>query len=285
MTRHEWKIHTLPNGVKLRLPGPFVYPEGFTYVETEPGQVAQCLAAWNTDDGGPPMHLLFHGPPGCGKNSLAYKLARETGKDLFLLLGHEELDSQDVVASAVLRDNSQIEYVASPLLAAVITGGIVLFDEISKCRPRALAVLSTLLEGGVVHSDILGLTFKAHPDFRFIAAMNPADVDAYVLPPWLQGRLNARLELRMPPWSTLREIVAENLMASMAGVHEGLDDIERLARDHDLSLSPRELNNVVSLANRFHRGTLNMPWPDAVLLAFQRVMDVVLGSEAVHETD
>jgi MoxR-like ATPase len=50
------------------------------------------LAAWMAQPSLPPLAPLLIGEPGMGKNRLIYELARCTGKPLYVLQGHEDVN-------------------------------------------------------------------------------------------------------------------------------------------------------------------------------------------------
>jgi hypothetical protein len=198
-----------PRGVTLTLPGGLLVPETYTYVDTGGFLIEQCQAAWDTF-GGDELPLAFRlvGPPGGGKNAVVYALAARRQQPLQIVQGHEEVTAEDLVVSAAVGSGGKVSYIASPLLAAMIEGGICFIDEIAKMRPRALAPLSSVLdERRSISSALLGITFKAHANFRFCAAYNPTDADAFDLAPWLKRRTLPELEVALPDLPTLEKIV------------------------------------------------------------------------------
>ena len=197
----------------LRLPAPRRVPADAPYVRTPDRLFEKCLAAWDTYDGdGQPLAFRLVGDPGVGKNALVDALAVERKQPLYVLLGHEELTPEDLVVTASIDGGGGLEYTASPLLAAMLTGGICFLDEIAKMRPRALAPLASLLDGRRrLDSVLLGHTFEADPAFRFCAAHNPTDADAFDLAPWLRRRTLPEIEVRAPDWASLTAIVRARL--------------------------------------------------------------------------
>ena len=132
-------------------------------------------------------------------------------KPLYMIQGHEDLTAEDLVVSATIAERSAIKYVASPLVSAMIRGGICFIDEIAKMRPRALAPLASVLdERRSVSSALLGTTFTADPSFLFCAAYNPTDADAFDLAPWLRRRTLPEIEVRAPSSVQLEEIVRQH---------------------------------------------------------------------------
>ena len=101
-----------------------------------------------------------------------------------------------------------MDYVASPLVTAMLHGEILFFDEIAKCRPRALAALASVCdERRSIDSILLGERITAHPGFRLVAATNSADLDGNAFPEFLRSRLRPTIEVGCPPEAEIRSIV------------------------------------------------------------------------------
>jgi hypothetical protein len=171
--------------------------------------VRQCAAAWATLDGEGPLHFRLVGPPGVGKNELIYHLAREVErKPLWIMQGHEELQPEDVACTARITSENRIEYVGSGLLAAMVRGGICFFDEIGKVPSRSLSLLASVLDGRrAVTSVLAGFTARAHPDFRFCAALNDADAAIGGLPAYIDERIRPAFRMGYPPIDELMGIL------------------------------------------------------------------------------
>jgi len=154
-------------------------------------------AAWMAGENSLPMHPLLTGDPGVGKNRLVYELARQTGRELFILQGHEDLTAEDLACSVRLTSGNTIEYVASALLTAMVRGAICLCDEIGLIKPRVLSHLVSLLdERRYIDSLLLGERVTALPGFRFIAATNSSNM--YLLPEYISSRMRPHIALRPP---------------------------------------------------------------------------------------
>lgn len=267
---------TLRTGVRVRVPGGLRVPADFPYVPTRDHVLLKCQAAWSTFDGdGRPLSFRLAGPPGVGKNAAVYALAAERDQPLYIVQGHEELTAEDLVATGALRDDGAIEYVASPLLAAMLTGGICFIDEISKMRPKALAPLASVLdERRTVFSALLGESFIAAPEFRFCAALNPTDADAYDLEGWLRRRTRPVIHVRRPDWSTLETILARR-DPDAAALSE---TIQRRARDRDLHLDPGTVLRLAAYARRLEwlAEDRDVDIGDAINVAFEHFSDAGL---------
>ncbi|MFO7614738.1 MAG: AAA family ATPase [Bacteroidales bacterium] len=116
-------------------------------VAREP-EMRSITAAWMAGPGTLPMSPLLLGEPGVGKNRIVYELARQTGKDLYIFQGHEDVTAEDLACAVRFSDNPdrKMDYVLSPLVTAMALGQICFIDEIAKIRPRALALLVSVLD-------------------------------------------------------------------------------------------------------------------------------------------
>jgi MoxR-like ATPase len=174
-------------GAGILLPRPTIPPEN-THVGNEL-LVRRTLAAWETG-----LHFSLIGPPGVGKNELVYELARIAKSPFHIIQGHEELSPEDLAAGARIGSGNRVEYIGSPLLAAMLDGGICFFDEIGKVPARALSLLASVLDDRrTLTSAITGITLTAHPEFRFCAALN--DADSCSLPAYINERLLPRFKI------------------------------------------------------------------------------------------
>jgi hypothetical protein len=209
---HKNDIYPLADiqGVRVRLPHPEKIPP-IDFVERKE-IVERALAAWMPRNGMKPLNFRFFGPPGVGKNAIVYHLARLLKKPLYILNGNEELDPEDVACSARFASGDRIEYVASPLFAAMLAGGIFFFDEIGKAPPGALNPLASVLdERRTLDSVLAGIRIGAHDGFLFCAALNEDEESGGRLPLFLQERLSPAIRVGIPPAGTFRKILQKHL--------------------------------------------------------------------------
>lgn len=207
---------------------------------------ARCQAAW-FGDAREALHFRLSGPPGVGKNELVYELAHARQQPLYIIQGHEELMPEDLACTARIVGRQRIEYVGSPLLAAMLTGGICLFDEIGKAPSRALSLLASVLDDRRTLTSILaGFTVAAHPEFRFCAAMNDADAATAGLPEFLDERLRPSFSLGYPPPEEAARIAAGRVDVHTAAL---LDAFRDWAATQD-QLSPRRAIALLDYVDR-----------------------------------
>jgi MoxR-like ATPase len=173
-------------------------------------QMGLITAAWMAGPGRLPLSPLLLGEPGVGKNRLVYELANRTGKDLFIFQGHEDVTAEDLACAVRFSDEGRgkMDYIVSPLVTAMLTGGICFIDEIAKIRPRALALLVSVLdERRYIDSTLLGERVVAHEGFRFVAATNTADLEGNAMPEFLRSRMRPVVSVGYPPKQEIEEIV------------------------------------------------------------------------------
>jgi MoxR-like ATPase len=201
-------------------PNPSMMPL-FTGRESE---MEMIMAAWIAGQNTLPLSPVLVGEPGVGKNRIVYELARFTGRDLYLFQGHEDISAEDLACTVRFSDEkaSMMEYVLSPLVCAMLNGGIFFLDEIGKIRPRALALLVSVLdERRYIDSTLLGERIYAKPGFRFIAATNTGEIG--LLPEFIRSRMRPVIKIGYPPRKEIDEIIQqqfENRINNLANLLE-----------------------------------------------------------------
>jgi MoxR-like ATPase len=174
------------------------------------------MASWIAGSHTLPLSPVLVGEPGVGKNRIVYELARFTNRDLYLFQGHEDITAEDLACTVRFSDDTAnlMEYVLSPLVCAMLNGGIFFLDEIGKIRPRALALLVSVLdERRYIDSTLLGERVYAKPGFRFIAATNTGEVG--MLPEFIRSRLRPVIKIGYPPRREIEEIIQRQFKSRM----------------------------------------------------------------------
>lgn len=188
---------------------PYVVPH-ITDLVGRTSELELITAAWMAGEGQLPLAPLLLGEPGVGKNRVIYEIARRTGKELYIFQGHEDVTAEDLACAVRFSDDPdrKMDYVASPLVSAMLRGGICFIDEIAKIRPRALALLVSVLdERRYIDSTLLGERIKAAPGFRFIAATNTADLEGNAMPEFLRSRMRPLIPVGYPDRKEIDAIV------------------------------------------------------------------------------
>lgn len=208
------------------------------------------LAAWLTGGAMPPLCPLLVGDPGLGKNRLVYELARLCGRPLYIIQGHEDITAEDLACTVRFRDDDSrgVQYVVSPLVAAMHQGGICFIDEIGKFRPRALALLASVLDDRrYIDSSLLGERVQASAGFRFVAATNQGEEAD--LPRFIRSRLRPLIQFGFPAKEEINHIIAQHLPthASNAGLLDAFWEIWHRAEQRP---TPRDALHHFALASR-----------------------------------
>jgi MoxR-like ATPase len=188
---------------------PYIVPR-ITDLVGRTEELELITAAWLAGTGQMPLAPLLLGEPGVGKNRVVYEVARRAGKELYIFQGHEDVTAEDLACAVRFSDDLErkMDYVASPLVTAMIRGGICFIDEIAKIRPRALALLVSVLdERRYIDSTLLGERVQAHEGFRFIAATNTADLEGNAMPEFLRSRMRPLIPVGYPAREEIDSIV------------------------------------------------------------------------------
>ena len=102
------------------------------------------------------------------------------------------------MVTPVLAESGKIAYHASPLVTAIIVGGVCVLDEGNRMNEKSWASLAPLLDNRrYVESVVAGITIPAHADFRVCVTMNE-DESTYEVPDYILSRLQPTLNLGFP---------------------------------------------------------------------------------------
>jgi len=213
-------------------------------------ELRMVTAAWMGGGRLPTLSPLLVGEPGVGKNRLVYELARQAGLPLFIMQGHEDVTAEDLACAVRFSDTKSraMDYVISPLVTAMHEGGICFIDEIGKIRPRALALLVSVLdERRYIDSTLLGERIHAQPSFRFIAATNTGEVNG--LPEFIRSRMRPLIEMDFPPKEEI-DSIAGRLLGPATSNEDLLKSFWELWSGSDHRPTPRDTIHHFALATR-----------------------------------
>ena len=159
----------------------------------------QLLACWIVvDDKDLPLAPRILGVPGIGKTTLATAAAAAREQELYIYQCTADTRPEDLLVTPVLADDGRIKYHASPLVTAMIRGGVCLLDEGNRMNEKSWASLAPLLDHRrYVESIVAGITIPAHADFRCAVTMND-DESTFEIPDYILSRLQPTLTLEPP---------------------------------------------------------------------------------------
>ena len=107
----------------------------------------QLMAAWMVvDPKDVPMSPRLLGKPGVGKTTLAYAVAKDMGREVYILQATLDTRPEDLLVTPVIESGGKLRYVASPLVTAMVLGGIAILDEGNRMSEKSWASLAPLLD-------------------------------------------------------------------------------------------------------------------------------------------
>jgi len=240
----------------------------------------QLLACWIVvDDADLPLSPRLVGLPGMGKTALAMAGARLRQQPLYIYQCTADTRPEDLLVTPVLAENGKIAYHASPLVTAVIQGGICILDEGNRMNEKSWASLAPLLDHRrYVESIVAGITINAHPKFRCSVTMNQ-DESTYEVPDYILSRLQPTLPLTYPNREDELAILQYHLPFAEAEMLAMT--VEFLQRSHELKLdfSPRDGLNQLRYAMK--RLAQDSDHPISKDDAWREAIEKCLGDEAL----
>lgn len=264
-------------GVGLRLSPPVASSQEWIGQREVLDQLLACWLVVAPED--LPLTPRLTGLPGIGKTTLAMSAARLRQQGLFIYQCTADTRPEDLLVTPVLAESGRISYHASPLVSAMLRGGICVLDEGNRMNEKSWASLASLFDHRrFVESIVAGINIPAHPEFRACVTMNE-DESTYEIPDYILSRLQPTLQLGFPNREDELAILKYHLPFADDDLL-GLT-VEFLQRGHDLRLdfSPRDGIHVLRYAIKRlaqlkdHPVAKDEVWRDAILK--------VLGDEAI----
>jgi len=240
----------------------------------------QLLAAWMVVDAqDTPMNPRLLGKPGVGKTTLAYAAGKRLGTDVYILQATVDTRPEDLIVTPVIEREGQLRYVASPLVTAMIRGGVAILDEGNRMSEKSWASLAPLLDTRrYVESIVAGVKIKADPNFRLVATMND-DASTFDLPEYIHSRLQPQIVLDFPERDEELRILKENLPFAEDSVLQYVTDFLQMAHGADERYTVRDGINLARFASKL---MATGEWSRAE--ALRDAVEQVLGEEAIRYT-
>ena len=233
-------------GVTLHLAHPDELPVRWVGQEE---LMRQLLAAWMVvTEADIPMSPRLVGKPGVGKTTLAYAAAKRMGRDVFIMQATLDTRPEDLLVTPVIEGEGRLRYVASPLVSAMIRGGIAILDEGNRMSEKSWASLAPLLDNRrYVESIVAGVKIKAHKNFRLVTTMND-DASTFELPEYIHSRLQPQILIDFPEKDEELQILRENLPFAEDRVLQYVTDFLEQAHAADERYSVRDGINIARYA-------------------------------------
>jgi MoxR-like ATPase len=209
----------------------------------------QLLACWLVvNDRDLPLTPRLVGAPGIGKTALAMAAGQIRNQELFIYQCTADTRPEDLLVTPVLAESGKIAYHASPLVTAMIRGGVCILDEGNRMNEKSWASLAPLFDQRrYVESIIAGATIHAHPDFRCAVTMNQ-DESTYEIPDYILSRLQPTLTLGFPNRTDEMSILKYHLPFAEADMLAMTVEFLQNAHELKLDFSPRDGINILRYA-------------------------------------
>ena len=240
----------------------------------------QLLACWVVvDDKDLPLTPRLVGTPGIGKTTLAIAGARTRRQEVWIYQCTADTRPEDLLVTPVLAESGRIAYHASPLVTAMLQGGICILDEGNRMNEKSWASLAPLLDHRrYVESVVAGITIPAHADFRCAVTMND-DESTFEVPDYILSRLQPTLALGHPSRSDELAILEYHL--PFAGADMLNLTAEFLQESHDLKLDFSSRDGINVLRYAIKRMMYDPDHPISQDDAWREALTNCLGQEAL----
>src|SRR5258708_3833012 len=242
----------------------------------------QLLAAWMVvTESDVPMSPRLIGKPGVGKTTRSYAAAKGMGRDVFIMQATLDTRPEDLLITPVIEGEGRLRYVASPLVSAMITGGVAILDEGNRMSEKSWASLAPLLDNRrYVESIVTGVKVKAHADFRMVSTMND-DASTCELPEYIPSRLQPQIWIDFPERDEEYQILKENLPFAEDRILTYVTDFLQRAHAADERYTARDGINIGRYALKLASLATE---PEHEFKALHTAIVEIVGEEALRYT-
>lgn len=268
---------TVIDGVTLTLSRPDkTHPEWIGQTEV----LNQILACWLiVGEKDLPLSPRIVGMPGIGKTTLGMVAAQKRSQPLYIFQCTSDTRPEDLLVTPVLSEAGKISYHASPLVTAMLTGGICILDEGNRMNEKSWASLAPLLDHRrYVESIIAGIQIHAHREFRACVTMNQ-DESTFEIPDYILSRLQPTLSLSVPKHSDEMAILRYHLPFAEDDLLKMTVDFLQRSHQLDLDYSPRDGIHILQYALKRMSQDKNHPLSKDPI--WREAVEKVLGEEAL----
>src|ERR1041385_5838700 len=242
-------------GVSLHLAHPDEFPVNWVGQDEV---MRQLLAAWLVvDPQDLPMNPRLLGKPGVGKTTLAYAAAKRLGREVYIMRATVDTRPEDLLVTPVIEGEAKLRYVASPLVTAMLRGGIAILDEGNRMSEKSWASLAPLL--------------------GMVATMND-DASTFDLPEYIHSRLQPQILIDFPERHEELAILRENLPFSNEQILNYVTDFLQQAHSADERYTVRDGINIARFALKLAQETSRAAGAEMLRTAIVQT----LGEEALR---
>lgn len=247
--------------------------------------VEQILASWLVaDEKDLPLCPRLIGKPGVGKTTLACYAARAAGLSAYIHQCTVDTRPEDLLVTPVISRDGKISYHASPLVSAMLRGGVAILDEANRMSEKSWASLAPLLDHRrYAESIITGVRIHAHQAFRACITMND-DASTYEIPDYMLSRIQPAVTVEFPEKEEELRILKYHLPFAEDEILEMTVSFLQGAHKHGLGYSTRDGINIArySLKLGWQERSHGIPRHEGTSMRdrFQHAVRQILGPDA-----